>query len=309
MQQSKQTTLQKTYDVLLLDFDQTLTKTHTCGALNFLRANHGVYRADTFARENAPLALNVACGDPVRLFHFLYSQVVERGKCVAIVTMSDKRFEKPRSAQLCTEKLREQYESIGGRRMVLRWLVAIAEMARAAGDDNGAKQDDKNSVENENKKQQKEEAETIDTIDTVDTKDAKEKQKQIEEAGKQQRREQQLQENHLHGDRNRNYDAIEDVARLFKSGRFEIFAQYNESTKHWHFEEALRYFYGASNSSSSGSSSNDQKKQRAVLYCDDNILLLRDAEQFTADRVDIALTTVHCPQGLTLEMIEALETM
>jgi len=223
---------QECVDILLLDFDKTLTKQHTSGALNFLRINHKVYREDFPTQHNAILAHNVACNDPVLLFNYLLKWVHVDKKCVAVVTMADERFEAMRAATLSADE-KKAYEAVGGRRLVLRWLVAIAGEWVLA---------------NDNKVDQ-----TTQTIDIC---------------------------------------AVKEVAALFETKRFQVYAKYNESSKQWHIMQALQNF--------------DHDSRQKIVYYDDSLPLVYDATKL-AHRKHLDMKAHHCPAGLTSDLLRQID--
>ena len=113
--------------LLLLDFDRTLTLYHTGGAACLLNSDNSICY-DGLAQ--APFAENAACDDAKFFMRTLADLVLRRRVCVSIITMSDKGHIEPcQKTRLRTEEMRNRYSVFGGRLMVLHWLYCIAERA------------------------------------------------------------------------------------------------------------------------------------------------------------------------------------
>ena len=118
------------------DFDETLTKTHTGGALQFRRI--GTLDGCTPARDARGYDLhrnfddtgdesvleNAASGDIAWTFRWIYNLVLRRGVCFAIVTMADVRHGMVRDSERPVDS--QRYETLAGQHMVDRWLRCAA---------------------------------------------------------------------------------------------------------------------------------------------------------------------------------------
>lgn len=113
--------------LLLLDFDGTLTASHTGGALCF-RMNNMLRCLDAATGiVESDFADNVASADAAFTIELLLHLVLECQTCVAIVTMADQGHEEPRERlHLSTAQQRQLYQVVGGKVLVLHWLYCLA---------------------------------------------------------------------------------------------------------------------------------------------------------------------------------------
>lgn len=111
--------------VLLLDFDQTLTKHHTTGALCFSNSNFDKHlNPNNLFRDEQTFSEN-SSADASFLMETL-EKFIEKGICIGIMTMADARHGVERRKQLSTELLRQSYHVVAGRDLVMRWFCCIA---------------------------------------------------------------------------------------------------------------------------------------------------------------------------------------
>lgn len=112
--------------LLLLDFDCSLTASHTTGALCFANNHYDHHLPAEFDRiDERVFSSNNASRDARFLFDILL-QLVENDICVSIVTMSDILHTCFRQKQLTSEQLMQEYKVLAGKALVLRWLYCIA---------------------------------------------------------------------------------------------------------------------------------------------------------------------------------------
>jgi len=140
--------------VLLVDFDETLTKNHTGGALQFRRSapfalvnesnesdDNGDANRDAEPRRwkrvdlhrnitnngDQSLVQNAASNDIAWSFRLLQDVVLRQRRCLAIVTMADNAHGVTRAAQ--TQLDPALYETLAGESLVRRWLLCAALVA------------------------------------------------------------------------------------------------------------------------------------------------------------------------------------
>lgn len=112
--------------LLLLDFDCSLTSTHTTGALCFSNVSFDHHLPPEFGKyDERVFSSNNATRDPRFLIEILLG-LVEMGICVSIVTMSDQQHEHGRMKQLNCPDLIDQYRVLAGKGLVMHWLYCIA---------------------------------------------------------------------------------------------------------------------------------------------------------------------------------------
>lgn len=125
--------------VVLIDFDETLTKEHTGGALQFRRCSSSAQRQsangtllmqridlhrDCANSGDVSLTSNAASGDLAWTFRMLADIVLRQRRCLAIVTMADAAHGPMRAAQTNLDPL--QYDTLAGAPLVRRWLLCAA---------------------------------------------------------------------------------------------------------------------------------------------------------------------------------------
>lgn len=114
--------------LLLIDFDRTLTKEHTGGALCFNNRDTQRCLNPTTGVSEENFCDNVSSGDAAFTLELLLSLPIEQNICVAIITMSDQRHESFRTAFLETSngQRRNNYNCVGGEKMVRHWIFCLA---------------------------------------------------------------------------------------------------------------------------------------------------------------------------------------
>jgi hypothetical protein len=112
--------------LVLLDFDCTLTKTHTSGALCFANDHYDTCLTTDYGKcEQEIFSLNNAADNAALIFQTLL-QLVENNLCVSIITCADSLHSIPRQRQLTMPELAQQYSVLAGQDLVIRWLCCIA---------------------------------------------------------------------------------------------------------------------------------------------------------------------------------------
>ena len=110
--------------LLLLDFDVTLTKFHTTGALCFSNTNFDAYLNPNTLFQNELCLSENSNSDPLFLIDTLQS-LVDKGVCIGIITMADTQHGELRGKQLNSQELKNSYHVLAGRDLVMKWLCNI----------------------------------------------------------------------------------------------------------------------------------------------------------------------------------------
>lgn len=109
--------------LLLLDFDRTLTATHTTGALCFSNTAYDRYLSPDDSSVELQFSQNIVMNP--RLFLERLLTLIDNNVCVSIITMADQRHAAGRQVQL-TGDLAQRYTVLAGRSLVIRWLCCVA---------------------------------------------------------------------------------------------------------------------------------------------------------------------------------------
>lgn len=123
-------TLHPSIHVVLVDFDETLTRYHTGGALNLCQrdasCDHSPLLFLTDTGEHVPLHQNVA-GGAANMYRWINDLVLGEGRWFGIITFADRRAAYRRQQQVHQFASNDfDYMSLGGDEMVKKWLWAIA---------------------------------------------------------------------------------------------------------------------------------------------------------------------------------------
>jgi hypothetical protein len=111
--------------MILLDFDKTLTKAHTGGAVLFRKDDALIY-FDQSAQKDVDFASNNALGDAAALWTQIRSWILEKNLCVAVLTMADNEHASLLAESLLAVEKSATHAAVGGEEMVWRWLNSIA---------------------------------------------------------------------------------------------------------------------------------------------------------------------------------------
>ena len=110
--------------LLLIDFDRTLTKFHTTGALCFSNTNFDTYlNPNPLFQNTLNLSENHSC-DPLFLINKLL-ELIDQGICIGIITMADSQHAQLREKQLSNDELKQAYHVLAGRDLVIKWFTNI----------------------------------------------------------------------------------------------------------------------------------------------------------------------------------------
>lgn len=118
----------KMVELVLLDFDGTLTTQHSGGALWFHRydSRQCLLVNEEGNEEMTRFGTNVASKDPAFTLRLLLDLVFVKKVCVAIATMSDSSIHNKLREDERQQSTKTDFMVIGGREMVLHWIYCLA---------------------------------------------------------------------------------------------------------------------------------------------------------------------------------------